>query len=505
MSPINNNTGSDEYTSTTYVFISYSTKDTNSANVICNALEANQIKCWMAPRDVLPGLDYDTSLIQAIRDCSVFLLIFSKSSSNSKEVRKEVEYAAKKQIPLFPCLIDETNPDDTSFSYHLGGQHRFNASNGLIETHLQQLVEQMKKLIKVIQSNNGNLQTDTLRLTPQINEDHVTEKPGQYIGIDVGATNIRGCVLDLENLDTYIDNGSSHEYIEDVQRPVTASSILVQVKKLIEKIIEVELLGKQPLGIGIAVPGQVDLRAGVLKFAPGLGVRSVPFESYFAKQYPGVPIRVDNDARCATRCSLYLGAGLDFDSFVCIFVGTGVGSGTVINRHVLFGHNYCAGEIGHIKISSSGPPCTCGQVGCLETFVKGPAIVELAKAKAIEWKSRGLTSVLQKEDGELSTKDIVDAVDDFDEAAVEVIEEVATKLGIGIANYLNIINPAAVVLGGGVMTGFFLHMVDGITRAMQKNALAEVANTPLVQSHNMDNGAALGAALLFHAEEDWKF
>lgn len=498
-----NTTDSYESVSAPYVFISYSSKNANVASLICNTLENAEVKCWMAPRDVLSGLDYDTALMGAISDCSVFLLIFSENSSKSKEVRKEVEYAAKKQVPILPCLIDHTNPDDTSFSYHLGSQHRFDASNGPIETHLQRLVEQMKKLITLIQPESINSKTHSSSANSPIIGDLEHKKSGQVIGIDVGSTKIRGCVLDIERLDSYTD--SSHDYIEDVRRPATASSILVQVKAMIAKIVDEKLLGNHPLGIGIAVPGQVDLRAGILKFAPGLGVRSVPFRTYFANLYPGVPIRVDNDARCATRCELHLGVGREFDSFVCIFVGTGVGSGTVINRHVLFGHNYCAGEIGHIKISSNGPPCTCGQIGCLETFVKGPAILDLARAKAIEWESRGLLTLLQKQGELLDTRGIVAAMDEGDEAAKEVIEEVAAKFGMGIASYLNIVNPAAVTLGGGVMSGFFLHMVDGITRAMQKNALAEVANTPLIQSQHMDDGAALGAALLFHANEDWRF
>lgn len=502
---INEKNTVDPYGSMTipYVFISYSTKNSNVANLICNALETASIKCWMAPRDVLPGLDYDTAIMEAISKCSVLLLIFSEDSSNSKEVRKEVEYAAKKHKSIFPCLIDFTNPDDTSFSYHLGSQHRFNASNGFIETYLPQLVDQMKKLITFIQPNSFIAKTDFPNTSSKTIDDLEETESGKYIGIDVGSTKIRGCILDIDKLDSY--TGSLQDYVEDVHRPATASSILGQVKAMVEKMVDEQLSGSPPLGIGIAVPGQVDLRAGVLKFAPGLGVRSVPFRTYFTKLYPGVPIRVDNDARCATRCELHLGVGREFDSFVCIFVGTGVGSGTVINRHVLFGHNYCAGEIGHIKISSNGPPCTCGQVGCLETFVKGPAILDLARAKVIEWESRGLTTALPKQDELLDTKDIVAAMDECDEAAQEVIEEVATKFGMGIANYLNIVNPAAVALGGGIMTGFFLHMVDGITRAMQKNALAEVANTPLIQSQHMDDGAALGAALLFHADEDWHF
>lgn len=294
-------------------------------------------------------------------------------------------------------------------------------------------------------------------------------------------------------------------YLEDVRHPASARSVLDQVKAMIARIVADQFGRRPPVGIGVAVPGQVDLRAGTLKFGPGLAVRNVPFRTALASTYPGVPIRVDNDARCATRCELHLGVGRDFESFVCIFVGTGVGSGAVINGRVHFGQNFCAGEIGHTKIDSSGPPCSCGQIGCLETFVNGPAIVARAKAKVIDWESRGLTTRLANHDRELDTRLVASAVDEGDMAAQEVLEEVAEKLGLGIANYLNLVNPAAVILGGGLMTGFFLQMVSGVTRSIHKNALAEVANTPIVQSQHMDDGAAIGAALLFHPDAGWPF
>lgn len=247
------------------------------------------------------------------------------------------------------------------------------------------------------------------------------------------------------------------------------------------------------------------MRTGTLKFAPGLGVRNVPIRNAISAAFPGVPVRVDNDARCATRCELHIGSGRDFDSFVCMFIGTGIGSSAVVDRGIVYGHNFCAGEIGHTKIASSGPPCTCGQIGCLETFAKGPAIVARARAKAVEWESRDLHTLLAQHGDDLDSQAVVAALDAGDAAAMEVVEEIGGKLGLGIANCINVVNPAAVILGGGVMTGYFLHMIDSITRTIQRNTVAESANTPIVQSSNSDDGAAIGAALMFHPQEKWRF
>lgn len=129
-----------------------------------------------------------------------------------------------------------------------------------------------------------------------------------------------------------------------------------------------------------------------------------------------------------------------------------------IGGQLHLGNNYCAGEIGHVKIESTGPPCACGQIGCLETFVNGPAIVARAKAKAIDWESRGAETLLTADD-RLTAEMVVAAIEDGDLATLEVADELGAHLGVGIANYLNLLNPAAVGRGGGVMTGFYLHII----------------------------------------------
>jgi glucokinase len=274
---------------------------------------------------------------------------------------------------------------------------------------------------------------------------------------------------------------------------------------MVERIIAEEFADDPPAGIGLAVPGQVDPRAGTLKFGPNLfGARNVPFKTSLSAAFPRIGVRVDNEVRCATRCELHAGIGNEFDDFTCIFIGGGVGSGTVIGRRIHFGYNFCAGEVGHTKIALTGTPCACGQIGCLETFVKAEAIVVRARAKAIDWESRGLETLLRAED-DLTPEEIVEAIEQGDAAAQEIANEVGENLGLGIANYLNLVNPGAVVVGGGVMTGFFFHMIEEITRAIQRNALAEVANTPIVQSAHSEDGISIGAGLMFHEDDHWPF
>ena len=421
--------------------------------------------------------------------------------------------AASLGLPILLFRIDATDPSkNKDISLFLGSHQWYDASSGALAGHLTRLLPDLQRFGVAARGDDKDDPKVTSQSSPITRRDprhledfeDAAKQQERVIGIDLGSTKICATVRDM----SVPERPSPHEasYYEEVRRPATARSLIDQVKSLIARIIDTDNFAHgRPGGIGIAVPGQVDARAGTLKFGPGLGVRNVPFRTALAATYRDVPIRVDNDARCATRCELHLGVGRDFETFVCIFIGTGVGSGIVINRQILFGQNYCAGEIGHTKISNSGPPCSCGQIGCLETFVKGPAIAALAQAKAIDWENRGRATVLTQSGSMIDPFVLGRAVDDGDPAALEVVDEVGEKLGQGIANYLNLVNPGTIVLGGGLMAGFYLHLIESVTRSIQRSAVAEVVNTPIVQSQYADGGAALGASLLFHPAERWPF
>jgi predicted NBD/HSP70 family sugar kinase len=481
------------------VFISYAARDKELADRYCDALELSGLGSWIAPRDVPPGQRYAEAIVDAIEACDVFLLIFSDEANRSPHVSNEIEKAASKDKPIFLVRTDETHPhDNREISLFLASHQWFEASTSQPEDYLPRLTADVQRLIE--HEHPAQSSADALpQLAPIVSERRIGSRA---IGIDVGSSKIRGWV---ELLDEAADNFNSEPYTEPIHRPATARSVLEQVRGILERLISDHFPDDLPSGLGIAVPGLVDVRAGTLKFSPGLGLRNIPFKTSLADVLPGVKVRVDNDTRCATRCELHLGVGHEFDNFACIFLGSGVGSGLVLDGKIHFGQNFSAGEIGHLKIESNGPPCTCGQIGCLETFVNGAAIVARARAKAIDYQSREIETLLSPEEGALTPEMVAAAVEDGDLAATEVMDEVADKLGIGIGNYLNLVNPAAVVLGGGLMTGFYLHIIDRLTRSVQANALGEVAQTPIVQSQFTDSGAAIGAAMMFHPDDAWPY
>ena len=488
------------------VFVSHASRDAVLAAALVEALETGGVPCWIAPRDVIPGEEYPVALAAAIDECEVFLILFSEAADKSTQVSTEIERAASHSKPILLVRIDETDPGlNQRTGFFLTRHHWFDATQGSFENHLQGVTSAARQAVerhRRVQADQA-IDEGPLGLPAQALEPAKPVSRNRSIGIEIGATKIRACVLDIDAKD---DSGL-HEmplYFESIEGATNARTVLKQVEQLIGVVVDEHFAGSKPLGIGIAAPGQVDMRAGTLKFGPNLfHARNVPFKTSLSSSFPGIPIRVDNEVRCQTRCELHFGVGRDFDSFTCINVGTGVGSGMVINRQVYFGHNFCAGEVGHTKIASSGPPCSCGQIGCLESFVKAQAIVDRAEAKVVEWQTRDLKTVLSESEGAITPEAIVAAIEDGDEAAQEIATDAATHFGQGIANYLNLFNPAAVVISGGLMSGFFLPMIDQITDTVQRNALAEVNNTPLVQSGHPVDGIVIGAALLFHPEDHW--
>jgi glucokinase len=492
-----------------HVFLSYSSEDVRLATTVREAIESSALRCWFAPRDVVPGQEYGEAIVAALKQANVFLLVYSASAERSPHIRSEIERAASLDIPFIVFRIDSTQPADRT-GFFLSRHHWLDGSAGLTQDILLTLVDAVRRFSDkpgaVFSKSSATGKTKTERsLSPKRKPGLTRQQRGPCaIGIDIGGSKIRGCLIDFSSVEAPVVG--ANEYVVDVGLPVSARSVVEQVKGLVQAIfVAEELAASPPIGIGIAAAGQVDMRAGVLKFAPSLGVRNISFKNMFAATYPSINVRVDNDVRCATRCELHLGAGRDYDNFVCIFVGNGVGSGVAIEKRILFGGNGCAGEIGHTKIASDGPMCNCGQTGCLETFVKASAMADRARAKAIDWKSRGIETMLSDNPTENTPHSVAAALEAGDAAAQEVADDIGKKLGIGIANCLNILNPDAVVLGGGLMSGFFMSMSDGLSKGVRGNALSDVVNTPIIHSRFSDSGAALGAALLFHPESHWPF
>jgi predicted NBD/HSP70 family sugar kinase len=480
------------------VFLSHTSSDSPIAQELAAVLESAGIRCWIAPRDIAPGSRYAEAIASGIEECAIFVLLSSDDAMRSPHVLNEIEAAASLDRAMLVLRMDSTDPA-SSKSVGL-----FLRSHQWLDAPRESLVADWLPIadaVRAILARRGiALSQPDPGLGQQTSSSGAVPVPRRAsIGIEVAETQLRGTIIDLDNPDPYSSPTFTHKVPTAAQN---ARGLLAEIRTFARVLIDEEL-GENPVGIGLAIPGQVDMRAGAMKFGPNLfGARNVPFRSFLAGAFPRAPIRVDNEVRCATRAELHLGVGTQFDSFACVFVDVGVGSGIVLNRQIHFGNNFCAGEVGHIKIASAGQPCACGQVGCLETFIKAESVVARARAIAIDWRSRDRETILEVD---VDRAGFIEAIEANDAAALEVADEAGQNLGLGLANYMNLVNPAAIVVGGTFMSNYFLHVIDRVTTHVTKNALAEVSNTPILQSAFADEGIAIGAALMFHDNDAWPF
>jgi glucokinase len=286
------------------------------------------------------------------------------------------------------------------------------------------------------------------------------------IGIDLGGTKIAAALAT-----------PSGRIITDVHVPTEAQKgrkqVIANLKKAIHTLIRGQRIRISCMGIG--VPGPIEYEKGIVIEPPNLpGWKRVNLKKILEKEFK-VPVHVDNDANCAALAEAYFGAGRNARHFIYITISTGIGGGIIIDRKLYRGAIGAAGEFGHMIIDSKGFTCGCGNVGCLEALGSGSAIKKRAGMDAIAV--------------ELAARQ-------GDKKAIEVVQETAHYLAIGIANLVNIFNPEMVILGGGVMQMREL-LLTPIRKEFKKYALTLPAKSVrIVRAKLRTDAGVLGAVAL---------
>lgn len=257
-------------------------------------------------------------------------------------------------------------------------------------------------------------------------------------GVDVGGTTIKmglfdmeGNVLDKWEIKTRTENGGVN-VLPDIAHAVK--------DKMAERSIE----KAEVAGVGIGVPGPVDAK-GVVHKCVNLGWGVLNINEELGKLLD-IPVKGGNDANVAALGEMWKGGGQGFDSIVVVTLGTGVGGGIIMDGEILTGAKGAAGEIGHIHVEDAETEvCGCGNTGCLEQYASATGVVRLAnRTLAKNTKPTCLKA------GEVSAKDVWDAVKAGDEVAIEIAEQFGEYLGKGLAGVACVVNPEAFVIGGGV-------------------------------------------------------
>ena len=205
------------------------------------------------------------------------------------------------------------------------------------------------------------------------------------------------------------------------------------------------------LGIGLGVPGLVDVQKGELLFAPNLGWRNVPLRLMWNQRF-NLPLYVENEANLGALGEYYYGVGRDVDNFIFLSSGIGLGSGIIINGDLFKGARGFAGEIGHMQRDPQGEMCGCGRRGCWETQV-GPKAVLRRVRQSIEADPTNTRFENPDDLDSLTFNQVVDYALEDDQLCLSAMEVVGKHLGTGIADLANIFNPDMVVIGGAFSYG----------------------------------------------------
>jgi glucokinase len=263
------------------------------------------------------------------------------------------------------------------------------------------------------------------------------------IGIDLGGTKIRSVVTRRDG--EIVGEDVRPTDAEDGQNAVIGR-LIASVKAA------VAVSGIHPSEIvaaGLTAPGTVDFDAGVLHQPPNLpGWDAVPLARLLAGPL-GCPVFLENDANAAAYGEWRHGAGMGLRHMIYLTVSTGIGGGLILNGALYRGADGAAGELGHMTVDVNGPPHNCGMIGCLEVMASGTAIARMAQEAVDAGQSQSLAR-LAAERGELTAAEVDDAAEAGDPAASLILDRAAGYLGVGLANYINIFNPEAIIIGGGV-------------------------------------------------------
>lgn len=308
------------------------------------------------------------------------------------------------------------------------------------------------------------------------------------VGVDLGGTKIalglvneEGRVLEMLRYETNAHGGPG-AVIEQIVHGVS------QLKR--ESTLPI-------VGMGVGVAGQIERGSGTVQFAPNLSWHNVPIKDEL-ERLSGLRAAVVNDVRAALWGEWLFGAGRGVDDLICVFVGTGIGGGIVTEGRVLEGCSNTAGEIGHITIDLHGPPCTCGNRGCLEALAGGWAIAKRAREEVSEHPSDG-DLILRMAGGDpecITARVLVQAYYAGDVLAQEIMDDAADALCAGIASLVNAVNPCRIVLGGGIIEGM-PELVNRIAQGVRGRSLS--AATPklvFVPSRLGNDAGIIGAAAL---------
>lgn len=312
----------------------------------------------------------------------------------------------------------------------------------------------------------------------------------KYIGCDLGGTNMRAAIVDVEN----------GAILYEMSVPTLArdghDAVMRRMAGLFLQMIEWAGMKKEDVGgIGIGVPGVLDLEKGETVFLPNLPGTwpHVPLRDTIA-ELTGLPVALLNDVRSITNGEWRFGAGRGVDTLAVFAIGTGVGGGLVINGQLHLGIGGTGGEVGHMTIDYNGPTCGCGNKGCLEAYASGPAIAAMGMKAVAQGLTTRIGEICEYDLNRITPELIARAAETGDEIAVDIYERAGFYIGMAAANVCVAVGPRRIIIGGGVAQVGDL-LLNPIRRALREHVtVVPIEQVEVVQSQLGNNAGVIGAA-----------
>lgn len=308
------------------------------------------------------------------------------------------------------------------------------------------------------------------------------------IGIDIEIDEIIGVVIDL--------NGKVlHRKGVDNRNNTDQKYIINLVKGIIADLLGSKKYGERIIGIGIGMHGLVDCFKGLSIFTPSFGWSNVPVASLIEEEF-SIPVILENNVRALTLGEKWFGSAHNFDNFICLKVGEGIGSGIFTDGALYRGTSNSAGEIGHTTVDDDGNLCSCGNYGCLESMASIPSLISRTR-KTIKQGAESIIYELVEGKIENINEDIIfKAAQQGDLIAQQMLRDTGRFLGIGISNVINMLNPEAVIIAGGIINGGKFVM-DTIREVVNNRTLAyPLQHVKIIKSLLGREGVAIGAGTL---------
>jgi glucokinase len=292
-----------------------------------------------------------------------------------------------------------------------------------------------------------------------------------YIGADLGGTKILAAAFD-----------SKLRVLGSVKtktpREADAAAVVAALAKAVREVIA--SCGDRELGgVGVSVPGPLDRAKGIVRYTPNMGFKDYKLGEELMGLF-GAPAYLENDVQAGVFGELRAGALRGAKNAVGVFVGTGVGGGIVIGGELYRGATGSAGEVGHMILQDGGAVCGCGNYGCLEALSSRTAMAKDSAAQAAAGKAPALWSIAGSDIRKCRSSALYDAIEAGDKGVKAAVDRAAYWLGVGLANLVHVLNPEAIVIGGGIATRFGQKYVDRCVASMEQHLMPGLSGTAKV-------------------------